>query len=91
MRRDKIDVIAAKNRKAVASCSPVAGSCFSLSCLIVAVSSEVFSSLAAEFYVTTTVAGFSVFFGRVYSGRVTTGGTSTPTELSLVPISIIRS
>ena len=79
IRRDKIEVIAAKNRKAFASCSPVAGSCFSLSCLTV-VATGTFSSFAGELSVTTG-AGLSVSLGTTYSGRVTTGGVSVPTEL----------
>ena len=89
MRRDKIEVMAAKKRKAVASCSPVAGSSFSFSSLTVAVTGA-FSSFADELSVTTG-AGFSVSLGRTYSGRVTTGGASVPTELCLLPTSITRS
>ena len=47
MRRDKIEVMAAKKRKALASCSPVAGSSLSLSSLIVAVTGA-FSSFDDE-------------------------------------------
>ena len=86
MRRDKIEVMAAKKRKAVASCSPVAGSSLSLSSLTVVVTGA-FSSFAGELSVTTGV----VSIGRTYSGRVTTGGASVPTELCLVPTSITRS
>ena len=89
MRRDKIEVMAAKKRKALASCSPVAGSSLSLSSLIVAVRGA-FSSFADELSVTAG-AGFSVSLGRTYSGRVTTGGASVPTELCLLPTSITRS
>ena len=77
MRRDKIEVMAAKQRKAVASCSPVAGSCLSLSSLTVVVTG-VFSSFAGELSVTTG-AVFSVSLGTTYSGRVTTGGASVTT------------
>ena len=52
MRRDKIEVMAAKKRKALASCSPVAGSSLSLSSLTVAVTGA-FSSFADELSVTT--------------------------------------
>ena len=89
MRRDKIEVMAAKKRKALASCSPVAGSSLSLSSLTVAVTGA-FSSFDDELSVTTG-AGFSVSLGETYSGRVTTGGASVPTELCLLPTSITRS
>ena len=90
MSRDNTEVIAAKNKKAFASCSPVAGSCFSLLCLTV-VATGAFSSLLGESSVTTAGAGFSVSLGRTYSGRVTTGGASVPIELCLVPTSITLS
>ena len=85
MSRDNTEVIAAKNKKALASCSPVSGSCFSLSCLTV-VATGAFSSFLGESSVTTAGAGFSVSLGRTYSGRVTTGGASVPTELCFVQL-----
>ena len=65
-------------------CSPVAGSSLSLSSLIVAVTGAFFHLFADELSVTTG-AGFSVSLGRTYSGRVTTGGASVPTELCYLP------